>query len=191
MNRLKNLLISLFIALLVIVGDQLSKAWVQQTIPLYQSYAPVPALAEIARFTHTINSGAAFGMFQNGSLVFTIIAFGVIGFLVYYSLKLPEPQAWLLVCIGLQLGGATGNLIDRLRQGAVTDFVHVLNFPIFNVADAAISIGVGMLLLQALHAEIFKPSITPSQPNDAPTPPPSVLESALASPNTAELPQTE
>jgi signal peptidase II len=96
---------------------------------------------------HWYNSGAAFGMFQNGNLVFTTLAFLVIGAIIYYYPQV-EAEDWTLkLAMGLQLAGAAGNLIDRLIMGKVTDFISVGSFPVFNVADSSITVGVIVLLL--------------------------------------------
>ena len=93
------------------------------------------------------NSGAAFGMFQNGNLVFTILAFIVIAAILYYYPSVEANDWTLKLAMGLQLGGAVGNLIDRLIMQKVTDFISIWNFPVFNIADASISVGVVVLLL--------------------------------------------
>ena len=96
---------------------------------------------------HWNNSGAAFGSFQNGNAVFTILAILVILAILFYYPKV-DPRDWTLrLAMGLQLGGASGNLIDRLQMGRVTDFISIGTFPVFNVADSAISVGVVVLLL--------------------------------------------
>ena len=101
-----------------------------------------------ARLVHWSNTGAAFGMFQNGSLVFTLLAFVVIALIIYYYPQV-ESEDWVLrLALSLQLGGAAGNLISRLTMdGKVTDFLSVGTFPVFNVADSSITIGVMILLL--------------------------------------------
>jgi signal peptidase II len=105
-----------------------------------------------ARIVHWQNRGAAFGLFQDGNLVFTILAIIVSLAIIYYFPRV-SPQDWLLrLALGLQFSGAVGNLIDRLHQGYVTDFVSLWTFPVFNVADASISGGVVVLLISAwLH----------------------------------------
>jgi signal peptidase II len=141
------------VAALVLVLDQLSKYAVEAAVPLYQSWAPIPALEPVLRITHATNTGAAFGMFPDGSLIFALAATIVGLAILYYNYILPG-GIWLLrLALGLQLGGALGNLLDRLRQGHVTDFIDMGGlWPfIFNVADFAIVSGVillGWLLIQ-------------------------------------------
>jgi signal peptidase II len=89
-------------------------------------------------------------MFQNQSLMFVFIAIFAIGLIVYYYQRLPSDAWFVRAGLGMQLGGAIGNLIDRLHQGYVTDFVEFPNFPVFNVADSSISIGVAVLAIYLL-----------------------------------------
>lgn len=129
--------------------DQWTKWWVRGNIEFGGQWLPESFLwlSPYARFVHWYNSGAAFGMFQNGNAVFTVLAFVVIGAIIYYYPQV-EAEDWTLkLAMGLQLGGATGNLIDRLMMGKVTDFISIGNFPVFNIADASISVGVAVLLL--------------------------------------------
>lgn len=129
--------------------DQWTKWWVRENIEYGGQWLPewLSWLSPYARLVHWYNSGAAFGIFQNGNLVFTILAFIVIGAILFYYRQV-EAEDWTLkLAMGLQLGGAAGNLIDRLLMGKVTDFISISVFPVFNIADASISIGVAVLLL--------------------------------------------
>lgn len=133
----------------IIALDQWTKWLVRENIEFGGQWLPesLAWLSPYARIVHWYNSGAAFGMFQNGNMVFTVLAFIVIGAIIYYYPKV-EAEDWTLkVALGLQLAGAAGNLIDRLMMGKVTDFISVGTFPVFNVADASITIGVLVLLL--------------------------------------------
>jgi signal peptidase II len=87
-------------------------------------------------------------MFQGGSMVFTVLAFVVIGVIIYYFPQVDRKDGYLRMALSMQLAGAIGNLVDRLTQnGRVTDFISVGRFPVFNVADASISVGTVVLLL--------------------------------------------
>ena len=131
----------------IIALDQLTKYWVRSSLALGETWMPWEWLAPYARVAHWYNTGVAFGMFQGGGMVFTILAFFVAGAIILYFPGVP-PQDWSLrLALGLQLGGAVGNLIDRLTIGHVTDFISVGNFPVFNIADSSITVGVGVLLL--------------------------------------------
>ena len=106
-----------------------------------------------ARIVHWKNTGAAFGIFQGFGNVFTILAIIVSIAILYYFPQVPRRDWTLRLAMGLQLGGAIGNLIDRLLFGSVTDFISLGNFAVFNVADASISIGVAILVLGMLVKE--------------------------------------
>lgn len=141
------------VAALVLVLDQLSKYAVETAVPLYQTWVPFSALEPVLRITHATNTGAAFGMFPDGGIIFAIAALLISAAILYYNYILPG-NIWLLrLALGLQLGGAIGNLLDRVRQGHVTDFIdmgRVWPF-IFNIADLAIVTGVillGWLMIQ-------------------------------------------
>jgi signal peptidase II len=146
-------LLLLGIAALVILADQLSKAYVVAHLALYASWMPLDFLEPIFRFTHVRNTGAAFGLFPEGGSFFLIIAVFVASFIVYYYRQLPA-GAWLVrLALGLQLGGALGNVIDRVHRGYVVDFMHLEHWPIFNVADSCIVLGVVLLALAMLIEE--------------------------------------
>ena len=139
--------------------DQWTKWWVRANIEFAGQWLPewLEWLSPYARFVHWYNSGAAFGMFQNGNLVFTILAFIVIGALVYYFPQAEQEDWTLKLAMGLQLGGATGNLIDRLLMGKVTDFISILRLPVFNIADASITVGV--LVLEKMKSGEAPPTV--------------------------------
>jgi signal peptidase II len=130
--------------------DQWTKWLVRTNIVLGDSWLPesLAWLSPYARIVNWYNTGAAFGMFQNGSAIFATLAFIVIGALIYYFPQVDKKDWTMRVAMSMQLAGASGNLIDRLTQdGKVTDFISVGTFPVFNVADASISIGTVVLLL--------------------------------------------
>jgi signal peptidase II len=133
----------------IIVGlDQWTKYVVRTQLAFGESWTPWKWLEPYVRIVHWRNAGAAFGMFQGFGGVFTILAILVAIAIVYYFPQVPRGDWVLRLAMGLQFGGAIGNLIDRLTQGGfVTDFVSVGNFPVFNVADASISVGVAILIL--------------------------------------------
>ena len=137
--------------LLIIFADQLSKAWIRANLAIGQSIFEVGFF----RITHLNNTGAAFGLFQNHTLVLTII--GIIGaiailFCAFLSRRyLPYVDNMPgKLALGLVFGGTIGNLIDRLRLGRVTDFIDVGFWPTFNVADSAVTVGVILLAVTIL-----------------------------------------
>jgi signal peptidase II len=134
---------------IIIALDQWTKWLVRTNLPFQGVWLPgwLAGLAPYARIVNWSNSGAAFGTFQNGNTVFTVLAIIVIIAILYYFPRV-DPGDWTLrLAMGMQLGGAAGNLIDRLLLHRVTDFIAVGAFPVFNLADASISIGVAVLLL--------------------------------------------
>ncbi len=143
---------TLLIAAAVVLLDRLSKLWVIDNIPLYEESVPIPALYPYFSFLHSANTGVAFGLFQGGTLLFTIIAAIAVIAIAIYSFR-SGVQSWLMsISLGLMLGGAAGNLWDRLAYGAVVDFIKVqasdsLVWPMFNLADSAIVVGTGLLIL--------------------------------------------
>lgn len=148
MKALSRVLLALCAALIL---DGLSKIWAEQTLDLYQ---PVPITGEFFRFTLGYNTGVAFGMFANGgSGPLIVTGLVILGLTVWFGRALQSgqfpPQAgWP---IGLLLGGAIANFVDRLIDGRVTDFLDVgigaTRWPTFNLADSFIIIGMAWLLL--------------------------------------------
>ena len=154
-QKVKDYLVLIGVAGTVIALDQWTKWLVRTNIEFGTQWLPdwLSWLSPYARIVHWYNSGAAFGMFQNGNLVFTILAFIVILAIIYYYPQV-EAEDWTLkLAMGLQLAGAAGNLIDRLMAGKVTDFISVGKFPVFNVADSSITVGVIVLLLGVWYKE--------------------------------------
>lgn len=146
-------LILVTIAGLVILADQVTKAYVVAHLARGESWMPVDFIEPYFRITHVRNSGAAFGIFPGGGQVFLIIAAVISLAILYFYRQLPR-GVWLVrAALGLQLGGALGNVIDRVRQAYVVDFFHVPGFPVFNVADSCISIGVALLAFVMLREE--------------------------------------
>lgn len=143
----------LLVSGLVVLLDQWTKAIVRANLTYGEIWVPFERLAPFARIVHWNNRGAAFGIFQEFGLIFTLLAFLVAGAILYYFPQVPRRDWPLRLALGLQLGGAIGNLIDRLIAGVVTDFISVGNFPVFNIADASIFTGVAILALGMLWNE--------------------------------------
>lgn len=137
------------IATIIIALDQWTKWLVRVNIPAGQSWLPdwLQWLSPYARIVHWYNKGAAFGIFQEGGMIFTVLAFIVSAAIIYYYPQVSSQDWPLRLAMSMQLGGAIGNLIDRLTIGHVTDFISVGTFPVFNIADSSISVGCVVLLL--------------------------------------------
>ena len=129
-------------AVTVVALDQLTKAIVRARLDVGESWPE----GGTVNLTHVRNTGAAFGLLQ-GETTFLILTtlFGLGAIALYYAMP-PVRHSLLGPALGLVLGGATGNLIDRVRMGHVTDFIHFPNYPNFNIADSAITVGIVTLI---------------------------------------------
>jgi len=130
-------------AAVVVVGDQLSKAWIRSNLALGE----VSPEGEFLFFTHIRNTGATFGIFRGYTLQLTIIGFVAIGVVLFYAFYLarrypPLNNLMSKSALGMVLGGAIGNVIDRVSLGYITDFVGVGSWPPYNIADAFMTAGV-------------------------------------------------
>jgi signal peptidase II len=143
----------LSIAILIVLVDQWTKNYVRTSIPFGGSWSPWAWLEPYARLVHWQNTGAAFGLFQGMNLVFSILAIIVSIAILYYFPRVPRSEWLIRLALALQLGGALGNLVDRLTQGTVTDFISVGTFAVFNVADACISVGTVLLIFAVWMSE--------------------------------------
>ena len=141
------------VALAVLAADQTTKFVVTSSLELYESWAPVPALAGWFDIQYVTNTGSAFGMFQNGAPIFVVISIIVSAAILIYHATLPDGQSLMRFCMGLQLGGALGNLFDRFLLGYVVDFLNFHFWPVFNVADMSIVCGVALLALVLLYED--------------------------------------
>ncbi len=124
--------------------DQLTKSIIRGWLAVGESW---PSEDWLIKLTHVTNSGAAFGILQGQGLFLMITAVIAIGAIVFYYVFPPLEHGLLRVALGLELGGAAGNLLDRARFGKVTDFVDFPRYPEFNVADSAIVIGLIIILV--------------------------------------------
>ena len=151
------------IALAVVIVDQLSKAFIDANFELASVHpvpggtAPTNVIGDFVRIAKSYNDGGIFGLFGNSAIILAISSLAVIGLIVVYEWR-EGGRSWLLtVALGLLLGGAIGNFIDRIRFGYVIDWVDMgigdKRFFTFNVADSAISIALLLLILIALFHE--------------------------------------
>jgi signal peptidase II len=149
--------LEIWLPIVIVVLDQVTKALVRTNVPLHESVTVVPGLVD---FTHVRNTGAAFGFLDVVDFPFKTVALAVIATMALigvglYALSLSHHQLLARVGLALIIGGAAGNLIDRLVEGSVVDFVDVYwrtwHFWAFNVADSAISIGVALMILDMLR----------------------------------------
>lgn len=139
------------LALAVVILDQLTKVVVARTFPIGST---TQVLGDFVRIVPGANSGAIFGLFRDQAWLFAILSLGVLALIVVSHARSAEAGSLMSVALGLLLGGAIGNLIDRFRVGYVLDFVDMgigaLRWYTFNVADAAISISIVLLLVTSI-----------------------------------------
>ncbi|VAV94356.1 Lipoprotein signal peptidase [hydrothermal vent metagenome] len=147
--KLSNRQLAITIGVLVAVFDQLTKAWALKEL----ADGPIVIIQDVFRLRLTFNTGASFSLFSNGGVIIAIIAFGVIGLIMY---MLGDASRRIeAIALGLVLGGSIGNLIDRvfrgagILDGAVVDWIDVQFFAVFNAADVFINVGVALLLYAA------------------------------------------
>jgi signal peptidase II len=142
------------IAIGVLVLDQLSKAWITSNLDIGEG---IEILGEWLRLVHWRNSGALFGLLPQSAMIFAVVSIGVVGLIVVYHRKAGRGIV-TTVALALLLGGAVGNLIDRLRYGSVVDFVDMgigqWRFYTYNVADAAITTAIVLLIAMAVFPRI-------------------------------------
>lgn len=128
------------IVITVLLLDQLSK--ILALIHL-RPIGSLSIIGNIFRLTYVENRGAAFGILQNQKLFFIIFALLVLGFIWFY-IHNNKPHKIMTYGLSLMVGGIIGNLIDRVRLGFVVDYIHIANFPVFNIADSAITVGIAL-----------------------------------------------
>ncbi len=145
------------LAAVVFVADQISKAWLVSFLAPGQR---VDVLGDYVRLVHSQNNGALFGLFRDQAIVFAIVSVGVVGAIIWFH-RSSGRNTLLSVALGLLLGGALGNMADRFRIGYVVDFVDLgigtLRWYTFNVADAAISGAILLLLLSTFVVDRARP----------------------------------
>ena len=148
--RGRGALLFFFIAASVFVLDQVTKVIVRATLERGEAWPSSDAFLNIINVS---NSGAAFGILQGQTLFLVVTSIVGVAAIVLYFMFPPLEHGLLRMALALQLGGAAGNLIDRIRSGEVTDFVNFQFWPAFNVADASITIGVATIFWFFLVAE--------------------------------------
>lgn len=142
----------LLLPVVLIIGlDQWTKYLVESRLAYGEIWAPWPWLTPYARIIHWTNTGVAFGLFQGMGWIFSVFAIAISIAILYYFPKVEKEDWAIRVALVLEMAGAIGNMIDRLRiNGAVLDFISVGSFPVFNVADSCITVGVVFLAIGIL-----------------------------------------
>ena len=156
-DSVKKATLCLLVIALVIASDQLSKLWIRTHLELGESLPIIDRLSLI----HISNTGSAFGLLANQTFLIIVISIAALLFILLFLRYLSPATTLSIVSIGLIMGGALGNLIDRLRFGYVTDFIDFrlwgnFHWPAFNIADASIVVGVFVLIYSFYRSGVFK-----------------------------------
>jgi signal peptidase II len=157
------------LALAIVAVDQLAKALVTTALAPGES---VDVIGDLVRVVFGQNSGALFGLFKDNALMFGAVSLVVVGLIVAYQAR-ATPSLYLTVTLGLLLGGAIGNMVDRLRLGYVVDFVDAgigsTRFYTFNIADSAISLAILLLFVAAIRPSLIDGGASQSRAAVVPT----------------------
>jgi len=156
----KRLLLVASIAAVTFVLDRLTKTWVEQNIPVYEGRSVID---DIVRIVHTQNNGAAFGLLPERTTLLSILSVVAVIAILYYYRQIASTSPLIAATLGMQLGGAFGNLVDRVGQGYVVDFVDIgipggWRFWAFNVADSSIVLGILFVTFLLWRQEERKPT---------------------------------
>lgn len=170
-KTLRDYFTLLIIAGTIIILDQLSKGAVRANLALGDAWVPWDWLAPYARIVHWKNTGAAFGILPGLSDVFTILPVIVSVVILFYYPRIPREDWLIRLAMAMQFGGAVGNLYDRLTIGWVTDFISVWRFPVFNVADACITVGTIILIVGIWYKERTQEKASLTLEAESPTEP--------------------
>ncbi|MGI9116626.1 MAG: signal peptidase II [Gaiellales bacterium] len=141
------------IILVTVAADQVTKKIARDSFTPNDPFEVLPFF----HFTNTWNTGIAFGQFRDNQVIVIALSIIAIAWMLVYFARSGGRSPILPVAIGLLAGGASSNLFDRLTQGHVTDFLELSHFPVFNLADAAITVGVILLLITLLSGERRQP----------------------------------
>ena len=162
-SSLRPTLILAATAVLVFVADQATKALVVATIPYRER---VEVIGDFLWLWHLRNTGAAFSLLPGATWLFIPVTIVALGMVAYFHREFRNRGPWIHVLLGVILGGALGNLVDRIRLGYVVDFVSVgigdLRWPAFNVADPSVVIGIGLLVLYLTFSDGRQPRDEPA-----------------------------
>lgn len=164
---LKRLLGIGAIAAIVIVIDQASKFTVRNALAIRETWTPIEALGDYFQIVHWKNTGVAFGLFPGVGWIMPFAGLVFLTLIVLFYKPILNGSFSFAIAIGLQLGGAIGNLIDRLNPeiGYVVDFIWIWKYPVFNLADCAVVIGAGILLITLWKSDLA--TVKKAQPSES------------------------
>lgn len=152
-------MILLIVAGFVVLLDQISKAYIRQLLVPGESIPVVPGLFSL---THTRNPGAAFGILPGRQIFFLIVTLVVIAVIIYYYQRVHPREYLVKMAMGMALGGALGNLIDRTTTGLVTDFLDFHFWPVFNMADTFLVVGFALIVWGMFKLQVFDETEQPT-----------------------------
>ena len=154
-NTKKNYVQFVLIAAIVILIDQVTKYLVRTNLALKEVWIPFEKFGSFFRIIHWKNTGIAFGLFQNHGWLFTAVGIVIVLAIIVVYGKVVNESLWWRISFGLELGGAIGNMLDRInpKVGYVVDFIWIGNFPVFNFADMSIVIGAIILIAELWNSE--------------------------------------
>ena len=141
----------IIVVFVVVMLDQITKYMIVRNMTEGMS---IPIIEQVFHLTFVLNPGAAFGMLEHNREFFIIMAIAVLMFVVYMRKKILEEPLTVQIGIALFVGGALGNLIDRMKTGLVVDFFDFRIWPVFNIADIAICLGVGVMIWSIIREEL-------------------------------------
>ncbi len=152
-EKMRHNLLLVIIVTVIVALDRWTKLLVSHKLALGESVSPIKALGDFFRIVHWRNTGAAFGLFQNANVVLLVVSLVVSLVVLFYYQTLKRNNVLAKLSLSLVLAGAIGNIIDRIKFGYVIDFIAVGRFPVFNVADSAVTIGVFLMIIYYLIEE--------------------------------------
>jgi len=160
---IRSYAVLLFVAISSIALDQWTKSLVRNNLAFGETLVPWPDTLPILRIVHWGNEGAAFGLFQGGGTLFMVLAV-VVALLIIFYFPTIDHENWLIrIAMGLQMGGALGNFLDRVNIGYVTDWLAIHNFYVFNIADSSVTVGAMLLIAFTIQAERRERQLKQSQ----------------------------
>jgi len=153
------------VSIAAVVADQVTKRAIEHRLALDEAHHVLPGLT----ITHVRNSGIAFGIFPGRLMVVSVLTAAAVVWMLVHFARSGSRHALFPVALGLLVGGSVSNLADRIREGHVTDFIHITHWPTFNLADSFIVIGVALLALGLIRVEHKKSQAPPSvEPEPSP-----------------------
>jgi signal peptidase II len=148
------------VAIAAVVADQVTKRAIEHRLALDETHHVLPGLT----ITHVRNSGIAFGIFPGKLAIVSVLTAAAVVWMLVHFARSGSRHVLFPVALGLLVGGSVSNLADRIREGHVTDFIHITHWPTFNLADSFIVIGVALLALGLIRVE-HKKSQAPVDPD--------------------------